>query len=242
MNEIKELKETIKNFKRIVFFSGAGISCDSGIPDFRSENGLYKNNLRAEEILSHTFFMNHTDEFYEFYKDKMCYPNALPNFGHQYIVELEKLGKEVTVITQNIDGLHSNAGSKNVLELHGSIHRNYCMDCGKSYTLQEILHMEGIPKCACGGIIKPDVVLYEEPLNEETINKTIEAISNCDVLIILGTSLSVYPAASFIRFFNGQKLVLINKSCTPYDSYADIIINNSISDTFKELIEIEQDL
>lgn len=242
MNEIKELKETIKNFKRIVFFSGAGISCDSGIPDFRSENGLYKNNLRAEEILSHTFFMNHTDEFYEFYKDKMCYPNALPNFGHQYIAELEKLGKEVTVITQNIDGLHSDAGSKNVLELHGSIHRNYCMNCGKSYTLQEVLHMEGIPKCACGGTIKPDVVLYEEPLDEETINKTVRAISNCDVLIILGTSLSVYPAASFIRFFNGQKLVLINKSSTPYDSYADIVINNSISDTFQELIEIEQDL
>lgn len=239
MNEMKELKETIKNFKRIVFFSGAGISCDSGIPDFRSENGLYKNNLRAEEILSHTFFMNHTDEFYEFYKDKMCYPNALPNFGHQYIAELEKLGKEVTVITQNIDGLHSDAGSKNVLELHGSIHRNYCMNCGKSYTLQEILHMKGIPKCACGGTIKPDVVLYEEPLDEETINKTVRAISNCDVLIILGTSLSVYPAASFIRFFNGQKLVLINKSSTPYDSYADIVINNSISDTFKELIEIE---
>ena len=209
------------------------------ITDFRSENGLYKNNLRAEEILSHTFFMNHTDEFYEFYKDKMCYPNALPNFGHQYIAELEKLGKEVTVITQNIDGLHSDAGSKNVLELHGSIHRNYCMDCGKSYTLQEILHMKGIPKCACGAIIKPDVVLYEEPLDEETINKTVRAISNCDILIILGTSLSVYPAASFIRFFNGQKLVLINKSSTPYDSYADIVINNSISDTFKELIEIE---
>lgn len=242
MNEIKALKETIKNFKRIVFFSGAGISCDSGIPDFRSENGLYKNNLRAEEILSHTFFINHTDEFYEFYKDKMCYPNALPNFGHQYIAELAKLGKEVTVITQNIDGLHSDAGSKNVLELHGSIHRNYCMNCGKSYTLQEILHMEGIPKCACGGTIKPDVVLYEEPLDEETINKTVRVISNCDVLIILGTSLSVYPAASFIRFFNGQKLVLINKSSTPYDSYADIVINNSISDTFKELIEIEQDL
>lgn len=213
------------------------MSTDSGIPDFRSNNGLYKNNLKAEEILSHSYFVNHPKEFFDFYKTNMIYKDARPNFGHQFIANLEKT-KDIKVVTQNIDGLHSLAGSKNIYELHGSIHRNYCMKCHKFYSLEDILNKEGVPYCACGGIIKPDVVLYEENLDENTIKQAIKAINEADTLIILGTSLNVYPAASFIRYFKGNTLAIINKEKTKQDEYLDIVIHGSICETLKELSDI----
>lgn len=232
---INKLKEAINNSKKIVFFTGAGMSTDSGIPDFRSSTGLYKTNLKAEEMISHHYFVEHTNSFYEFYKEQMVFENALPNYGHKFIASLENK-KDVTVITQNIDGLHQMAGSKNVLELHGSIHRNYCMKCHTFYPLKKIIESKGIPYCdKCKGIIKPDVVLYEEGLNEETIIKTIRVIETCDTLVILGTSLNVYPAASFVRYFKGNNLIIINKSETPADSMCDIVIHDGISETFKKL-------
>ena len=232
---ITKLQEAIKQSKNIVFFTGAGISTDSGIPDFRSSTGLYKNNYKAEEILSHTFFMTNPNEFYEFYKTKMIYEDAKPNYGHIFMKNVEDLGKNVTIITQNIDGLHQAAGSKNVLELHGSVLRNKCIKCGKFYDLKSIIQKKGTPFCECGGIIKPDVVLYEEGLNEDTISKAIESISNADLLIVCGTSLNVYPAASFIMYFKGKTLTIINKDATPKDNLADIIIHDSISDVFKQI-------
>lgn len=213
------------------------MSTASGIPDFRSNNGLYKNNLKAEEILSHSYFVNHPKEFFDFYKTNMIYKDARPNFGHQFIANLEKT-KDIKVVTQNIDGLHSLAGSKNIYELHGSIHRNYCMKCHKFYSLEDILNKEGVPYCACGGIIKPDVVLYEENLDENTIKQVIKAINEADTLIILGTSLNVYPAASFIRYFKGNTLAIINKEKTKQDEYLDIVIHGSICETLKELSDI----
>ena len=213
------------------------MSTDSDIPDFRSNNGLYKNNLKAEEILSHSYFVNHPKEFFDFYKTNMIYKDARPNFGHQFIANLEKT-KDIKVVTQNIDGLHSLAGSKNIYELHGSIHRNYCMKCHKFYSLEDILNKEGVPYCACGGIIKPDVVLYEENLDENTIKQAIKAINEADTLIILGTSLNVYPAASFIRYFKGNTLAIINKEKTKQDEYLDIVIHGSICETLKELSDI----
>ena len=232
---ITKLQEAIKQSKNIVFFTGAGISTDSGIPDFRSATGLYKNNYRAEEILSHTFFMANPEEFYEFYKTKMIYEDAKPNYGHIFMKEVEDLGKNVTVVTQNIDGLHQAAGSKNVLELHGSVLRNNCMKCGKFYDLKSIMLKKGVPVCECGGIIKPDVVLYEEGLNPDTMSNTVEAISNADLLIVCGTSLNVYPAASFLMYFQGKTLAIINKDATPKDELADIIIHDSISSVFKQI-------
>lgn len=232
---ITKLQEAIKQSKNIVFFTGAGISTDSGIPDFRSATGLYKNNYRAEEILSHTFFMANPEEFYEFYKTKMIYEDAKPNYGHIFMKEVEDLGKNVTVVTQNIDGLHQAAGSKNVLELHGSVLRNNCMKCGKFYDLKSIMFKKGVPVCECGGIIKPDVVLYEEGLNPDTMSNTVEAISNADLLIVCGTSLNVYPAASFLMYFQGKTLAIINKDATPKDELADIIIHDSISNVFKQI-------
>lgn len=232
---IKTLEKAIKESKNIVFFTGAGISTDSGIPDFRSNTGLYKNNYHAEEILSHSFFMKNTEEFYSFYKDKMIYKNAKPNYGHIFMNEVQDLGKNVTVITQNIDGLHQIAGSKKVLELHGSVLRNYCLKCKKFYGLDYILENTGIPKCSCGGIIKPDVVLYEEPLDEETISSTVEAIINADLLIVCGTSLNVYPAASFLQYFRGKTLAIINKDITPKDKIANIVVHDSISNVFKQI-------
>ena len=232
---ITKLQEAIKQSKNIVFFTGAGISTDSGIPDFRSATGLYKNNYRAEEILSHTFFMANPEEFYEFYKTKMIYEDAKPNYGHIFMKEVEDLGKNVTVVTQNIDGLHQAAGSKNVLELHGSVLRNNCMKCGKFYDLKSIMLKKGVPICECGGIIKPDVVLYEEGLNPDTMSNTVEAISNADLLIVCGTSLNVYPAASFLMYFQGKTLAIINKDATPKDELADIIIHDSISNVFKQI-------
>ena len=232
---ITKLQKAIEEANNIVFFTGAGISTDSGIPDFRSSTGLYKNNYRAEEILSHTFFMADPKEFYEFYKTKMIYENAEPNYGHIFMKKVEDTGKNVTVVTQNIDGLHQKAGSSNVLELHGSVLRNNCMKCGKFYNLKDVMSKPGVPMCECGGIIKPDVVLYEESLNGETMSRTVEAISNADLLIVCGTSLNVYPAASFLMYFQGKNLAIINKDATPKDELADIIIHDSISNVFKQI-------
>ncbi len=231
---IKKLTDAIKNAKRITFFSGAGMSTDSGIPDFRSETGLYKNNKHAEEIISHSFFMENPKEFYEFYKEKMIFKDAKPNYGHKFIADLQDT-KDVTVVTQNIDGLHQLAGSKKVYELHGSIHRNYCMKCHKFYTLEDILNKGDVPYCDCGGLIKPDVVLYEESLDSKIINDSIDAIMGCELMIILGTSLNVYPAAGLIKYFRGSTLAIINKSPTTSDSFCDIIIHESISETFKKI-------
>lgn len=231
---IDKLSNAIKNANKIVFFSGAGMSTDSGIPDFRSETGLYKNNKHAEEIISHSFFMENPKEFYEFYKEKMVFENALPNYGHKFIADLQE-NKDVTVVTQNIDGLHQKAGSKKVYELHGSIHRNYCMKCHKFYDLSKIIESDGVPYCDCGGLIKPDVVLYEESLDGKTINDSIDAIANCKLMIILGTSLNVYPAAGLIRYFRGKTLAIINKTATSSDDICDIVIHDSISETFKKV-------
>jgi NAD-dependent deacetylase len=227
-----QLKEIIQDSENIVFFGGAGVSTASGIPDFRSTDGLYsqKYDYPPEVILSHTFFIKHTDVFYKFYRDKMIYLDAKPNTCHQTLAKLEEEGKLKAVITQNIDGLHQAAGSKRVYELHGSVYRNFCMDCGSFYTVNHIINTQGIPRCTlCGGIVKPDVVLYEESLDNECINGAIDAISKADVLIVGGTSLTVYPAASFINCFCGRKLVLINKTPTPADKIADLVIREGIA-------------
>lgn len=231
------LKQWIIESDNIVFFGGAGVSTESGIPDFRSVDGLYhlKYEHSPETILSHSYFMKHTEQFYEFYKDKMIYTDAKPNITHIKLAQLEAEGKLKAVITQNIDGLHQEAGSKNVLELHGSVLRNYCMDCRNFYPIDKIIESENIPYCNCGGIIKPDVVLYEEGLDDNTVSKSIRAISNADILIVGGTSLSVYPAAGLIRYYKGRKMVLINKSLTPYDSEADLLIQTGLGEVFKEL-------
>lgn len=233
---IAELQDILHS-DNIVFFGGAGVSTESGIPDFRSVDGLYNEKYKysPETIISHSFFVQNTDEFYRFYKNKMIFPLAKPNMAHKRLAELEQAGKLKAVITQNIDGLHQTAGSKNVLELHGSVHRNYCMKCGKFYDLSLIVKSSGIPKCQCGGIVKPDVVLYEEVLNEEILEKSVEYISNADVLIIGGTSLVVYPAAGLINYYKGNKLVLINKTTTSADRRAELVINESIGRVFEKL-------
>ncbi len=238
MNLIDQFKDFIKTSDNIVFFGGAGVSTESGIPDFRSVDGLYhlKYDYPPEQILSHSFFNKNTRAFYEFYYDKMLYPKARPNITHQMLAHLEDSGKLKAVITQNIDGLHQMAGSHNVIELHGSVHRNYCTSCGHSYTLQEMFDKAPLPRCSCGSIIKPDVTLYEEALKENIITQAIEAIAAADMLIIGGTSLSVYPAAGFIRYYSGSKLVLINKSSTPLDSEADLLITDSLGEVMGSLI------
>lgn len=228
---VKKLQEIVDNTDNIVFFGGAGVSTESGIPDFRSVDGLYhmKYDYPPETILSHTFFMRNTKEFYRFYRDKMLCLDKGPNAAHKKLAEMEQKGKLKAVVTQNIDGLHQMAGSRTVLELHGSVHRNYCQKCGKSYNASYMLNYEGdIPKCECGGVIKPDVVLYEEGLDQNTIQESVYYISHADVLIIGGTSLAVYPAAGLIDYFNGSHLVVINKSATPRDKYADLLIQDSI--------------
>ncbi len=227
-----DLQSMIDESSRIVFFGGAGVSTESGIPDFRSADGLYSQKYRypPEQIISHSFFMRDTEEFYRFYRDRMIYPEARPNAAHLKLAELERAGNLTAVITQNIDGLHSAAGSQNVIELHGSVHRNHCMKCGKPFGLEYILSVPGVPRCNCGGIVKPDVVLYEEPLDEDCINRAINAISEADMLIIGGTSLAVQPAAGLIRFFNGRRLAVINKTPTSADDEADIVINASIGE------------
>ncbi len=231
-----ELKEIISKSNNIVFFGGAGVSTESGIPDFRSVDGLYSTRYKypPETMISHSFFMNNTEEFYDFYINKMIFLNAKPNNAHKKLAKLEKEGKLKAVITQNIDGLHQEAGSKNVLELHGSVLRNYCMKCGKFHDVNFIVNSKGIPKCQCGGIVKPDVVLYEESLDSGIMEKSVDLIEKADVLIIGGTSLVVYPAAGLINYFNGSKLVLINKTSTPMDKKADLIINDSIGKVFED--------
>jgi len=230
-----ELQKIIDESDNIVFFGGAGVSTESGIPDFRSVDGLYSQNYKytPETIISHSFFMRNTEEFYDFYKNKMIFLEARPNMAHIRIAELEKIGKLKAVITQNIDGLHQEAGSKNVLELHGSVHRNYCMKCGKFYDVHTIVNSKNVPKCSCGGTIKPDVVLYEESLKSDILEKSVEYIENADVLIVGGTSLVVYPAAGLINYYKGKKLVLINKSSTQLDRRANLVINDSIGKVFE---------
>jgi len=234
---VKTLKQWIENSDNIVFFGGAGVSTESGIPDFRSVDGLYnqKYDYPPETIISHTFFMRDPEEFYRFYKDKMIYTDAKPNACHLKLAKLETEGKLKAVITQNIDGLHQLAGSREVMELHGTIHKNRCMHCGKKYELEYIINSEGVPKCSCGGTIKPEVVLYEEGLDDTTVYKAVEYIRNADVLIIGGTSLTVYPAAGLLQYYRGNKLVLINKSPTPYDSDADLLIAEKIGEVFSQL-------
>ncbi len=239
MEDIEKLIEIIKNSDNIVFFGGAGVSTESGLKDFRSKDGLYNEKYKypPEEILSHTFFMNNTEEFYKFYRDKMNPTNYKPNIAHYTLTDLENLGKLKAIITQNIDGFHEDALSKNVLELHGSVKRNYCMNCHKFYNASKVFNTTGIPKCSCGGIIKPDVVLYEEGLDNNTVNKAIDSIENADTLIVAGTSLLVYPAASFIQFFRGRNLIIINKDKTPADNTATLCIHDSLGKVFKEIKE-----
>ena len=236
--ELETLKKWIDNSDNIVFFGGAGVSTESGIPDFRSVDGLYNQqyDYPPETILSHTFFRRNTEEFYRFYRAKMLALDAKPNTAHKKLAQWEQEGKLKAVVTQNIDGLHQAAGSKMVYELHGSVHRNYCQKCGAFYDARYMLERKGIPKCEkCGGIIKPDVVLYEEGLDDATIRGAIHAISHADVLIIGGTSLTVYPAAGLIDYYNGNKLVLINKSVTPMDSRADLLVQGPIGEIFSQL-------
>lgn len=237
MDKITILKKWINESNNIVFFGGAGVSTESGIKDFRSKDGLYnqKYDYPPEYILSHEFFINYPEEFYKFYRDKMNCLNAKPNIVHQYLYDLEQKGKLKAIITQNIDNLHTKARNKNILELHGNVNRNYCMKCHQFYNGKYVFDSVGIPFCRCGGIIKPDVVLYEEPLNIETINKSIEVINKCDLLIIAGTSLTVYPASSFISYYRGNKMVIINNDTTEYDRMANLVINDSLKNVFKNL-------
>lgn len=236
--QLETLRTWINESDNIVFFGGAGVSTESGIPDFRSVDGLYHQqyDYPPETILSHTFFRRNTEEFYRFYRAKMLALDAKPNAAHKKLAEWEQQGKLKAVVTQNIDGLHQAAGSKVVYELHGSVHRNYCQKCGAFYDARYMLESTGIPRCEkCGGLIEPDVVLYEEGLDQATINGAVHAISQADVLIIGGTSLTVYPAAGLIDYYNGNKLVLINKSVTPMDSRADLLVQGPIGEIFSQL-------
>ena len=238
MNEkIKKLKEIIDGTDNLVFFGGAGVSTESGIPDFRSTDGLYsqKYDFPPETIVSHTFFMKRNKDFFDFYKDKMMALDAKPNAAHYKLAEWEAQGKCRAVVTQNIDGLHQAAGSREVLELHGSVHRNYCTRCGEFYTLEDVMAADGVPRCSCGGIIKPDVVLYEEGLDQKTLQKAVMYIRQAEVLIIGGTSLTVYPAAGLIDYYQGNRLVLINKSVTPMDSRADLVISGKIGEVLGQV-------
>lgn len=237
MDEISKLKTIIEESNNIVFFGGAGVSTESGIPDFRSVDGLYnqKYDYPPETILSHTFYVRNSKEFYRFYRDKMLFLDAMPNAAHKKLAELENKGKLKAVVTQNIDGLHQKAGSKTVLELHGSVLRNYCSKCGKFYDVNAIKNSTEVPTCECGGKIKPDVVLYEEGLDQKTIQDAVSYISNADVLIIGGTSLAVYPAAGLIDYYRGNKLILINKSTTPMDARANLVINGSIGEVLSQV-------
>ena len=235
--QIEQLQTWIEESDSIVFFGGAGVSTESGIPDFRSVDGLYNQTYDwpPEEILSHTFFCRRPEEFYRFYRNKMLCLDAQPNAAHRKLAQLEKAGKLRSVVTQNIDGLHQAAGSKRVWELHGSVLRNYCTRCGKPCTAQDILNSEDVPKCTCGGIFKPDVVLYEEPLNDDTVEGAVRDISGADLLIVAGTSLTVYPAAGLVNYYGGRRLVLINKTPTPYDYRADLLIEGAVGEILGQI-------
>lgn len=238
MTERERLRQWVQESKSTVFLGGAGVSTASGIPDFRSAHGLYqqkKQGLSYEEMLSHGYFVRHTAEFYDFLRGVMLYPDAKPNGAHYALAQLERQGKLRAVITQNIDGLHQMAGSRNVLELHGSVHRNHCQRCGKFYGLEHILRTEGVPRCSCGGIIKPDVVLYEEGLDQGTLEAAVRALAEADMLMIGGTSLNVYPAAGLIRYYQGHRLVLLNKSPVARDLAADLVITDPIGETLAQL-------
>ncbi len=238
--EWEQLKRAIEKSARIVFLGGAGVSTESGIPDFRSKDGIFAAIRRyghpPETLLSHDFFLSHTDIFYRYYRSMLLYPNAAPNAAHEVLAELERRGKLTAIVTQNIDGLHQQAGSKNVLELHGSVYRNSCMACGKRYGLEEIIGGDGVPKCSCGGVIKPDVVLYGEMLDDAVVDASIRSIQMADLLIIGGTSLTVYPAASLMQYFHGDVLALINLSSTPMDRHADIVVHDSIGEVLRACI------
>lgn len=237
MSSVEELQKVIDESKKIVFFGGAGVSTESGIPDFRSVDGLYnqKYDYPPEQILSHTFFKQNTEEFYRFYRDKMLCLDKKPNKAHYKAAQLEQAGRLIAVVTQNIDGLHQAAGSKRVYELHGSVHRNHCLKCGKFYTAEYIKNSSGVPKCGCGGIIKPDVVLYEEGLDEKTFTGALNAIADADTLIVAGTSLTVYPAAGFLQYFTGKHLVLINRDATPYDEKADLLFRENVGELLDKI-------
>jgi len=237
MDNIDNLREIIRNAKKIVFFGGAGVSTESGIPDFRSADGLYHQHYDypPEEILSHTFFMRNTEEFYRFYRDKMLCLTAKPNKAHHTLAQWEREGRLLSVITQNIDGLHQAAGSRRVHELHGSVLRNYCMSCGRFFGVEAVTESDGVPHCPCGGIIKPDVVLYEEALHEDTVMSALKDIRSADVLIVAGTSLTVYPAASYIRYFGGEHMVLINRDATPYDDIAELVIHDKVGEVLSRV-------
>ena len=254
MSDIQKLKELIENSKNIVFFGGAGVSTESGIPDFRSEKGLYKAQqeygMSPETMISHSFFKSNTDTFFHYYKENMLYPGAKPNPAHTGLAQIEKQGGTISIATQNIDGLHQEAGSSTVYELHGSVHRNYCLDCGEKYDLAYVLDPANcqstkqkttyVPYCQkCGGIVRPDVVLYEEGLDDTTVNGAVTAIRNADLLIIGGTSLVVYPAAGFLNYFRGNNLALINMSATSADNSADIVIRQPIGEVFAEMFPRE---
>ncbi|MCL2126181.1 MAG: NAD-dependent protein deacylase [Oscillospiraceae bacterium] len=232
-DEIVRLRKAINESDNIVFFGGAGVSTESGIPDFRSADGVYnmKYKYPPERIVSHSFFMSNTEDFYEFYREKMLHPDAMPNKAHYALAELEKQGKLKAIITQNVDGLHHKAGSITVYELHGSRSRYYCMDCSKKYSIDAVLEAAGVPRCSCGGIIRPDVVLFEESLDQRVIENSVNAIRAAEVLIIGGTSLNVYPAAGLVQYFNGNMIILINKSETQYDNQANIVIRDAIGET-----------
>lgn len=239
MDKYEELKKIIDTSKNTVLFTGAGISCPSGIPDFRSADGLYNEKgggYSPEQIISHSFFVAHPKEFYEFYKSKMVYPKAKPNAAHRYFAKLEEEGKLSAIVTQNIDGLHQAAGSKNVLEFHGSVHRNHCMRCGKFFDVNYVMNSSGAPKCdKCGGLVKPDVVLYEEGIDADVFEASVAAIENAQTVIVVGTSLAVYPAAGLLTGFRGENLVLVNKQATPFDRYATLVFNEDVVNVVKRL-------
>ena len=235
---ISQVRDAVQRSNNIVFFGGAGVSTESGIPDFRSADGVYnmKYKYPPETIVSHTFFMQNTSEFYRFYREKMLHPDAMPNKAHLALAELEKQGKLKAIVTQNVDGLHHKAGSIKVLELHGSRSRYYCMRCGEKYAIDVVIDAEDIPLCKCGGIIRPDVVLFEESLDQSVLEESVRVISSADVLIVGGTSLNVYPAAGLIQYYNGDTLILINKTETPYDKHAHIVIHDSIGETLSAAV------
>ena len=240
-DHIKALRNMVDSSGRIVFFGGAGVSTESGIPDFRSENGIYdairRFGERPETLLRHSFFMEHTERFFQYYRSALLVTDVQPNAAHLALAQLEREGKLTAVVTQNIDGLHTRAGSKNVYELHGSIYRNHCMNCGKFYSAEDIMDMDTVPRCSCGGVIKLDVVLYEEGLDQTTLQRAVRYIQEADVLIIGGTSLTVYPAAGLIDYYKGKKLVLINKTATPMDGRADLVINERIGEVFRRFLD-----